>query len=77
MAVLHRLYCTSTFTNRASISFVFFQLINNMTFVDAPGIYDTDESFINLQSLIQDSDAFVFVISIAENGGVAKDRVSP
>ena len=45
--------------------------------MDAPGIYDTDESFINLQSLIQDSDAFVFVISIAENGGVAKDRVSP
>ena len=53
-----------------------FQLINGITFVDAPGIHDTDESFLSLQPHIQDSDAFIFVISNAEHDGVAKDRVS-
>ena len=44
--------------------------------MDAPGIYDTEESFLNLQSYIQSCDAFIFVISNAENEGMARDRVS-
>lgn len=52
------------------------QLINGITFVDAPGIRDTDEDFLNLQPLIQSADAFIFVISTAEHDGVDKDRAS-
>lgn len=51
------------------------KLINGITFVDAPGIRDTDESFISLKPLIQSCDAFIFVISIAEHDNVDRDRV--
>lgn len=46
-----------------------------MTFIDVPGIHDTEDTFVNIHEYIRSSDAFLFVINTSQHAGIDADRV--
>ncbi|XP_045160441.1 uncharacterized protein LOC123525453 [Mercenaria mercenaria] len=51
------------------------KVINGITFVDAPGIHDTEQTFSNIHEYIDDCDAFLFIINTSQHAGIDRDRL--